>query len=328
MLSKLSALAPHLPELLSQASALVGRDLVSINESQDPYSCNRDIQVSVFLANLLCQQALESRGLQAKFSLGLSLGQYNHLVHIGALPWQEALLLVEARGRAYDEGPSGAMASVQPVSLDALEEMLGERCGLPGCDGDLEIVNRNSPRQQVIAGEAHAVLRACEYLEQEHYIQPIIIERKIPMHATRFAPVADALKPALEAAPFTCPSRPLLCNTDAQICHEPSPEELRRRLALHVHSPVLWQKSVETLLETLPDAVMVEVGPMGVLSGLLHRKWVKVQKYKCDVKEELPAHFEALTQSLAEHAPRPESATETKADTSLYGAGATGGLRV
>lgn len=325
MLSKLSALAPHLPELLSQASALVGRDLMANDVSPDPYTCNRDIQVSVFLANLLCQQALESRGLNAAYSLGLSLGQYNHLVHIGALPWQEALLLVDARGRAYDQGPSGAMASIQPVGFEALEEMLGERCGLPGSDGDLEIVNRNSPRQQVIAGEAIAVQRACEYLEQEHYIQPIIIERKIPMHASRFAPVAQALAPALQAAPMARPSRPYLCNTDAQLWSEPSPEELRRRLALHVHSPVLWQKSIETLLKAVPDAVLVEVGPMGVLSGLLHRKWVKVQKHKCDVKEGLLTHFEALAQTLAEQA---LTAASQEGRGGAYASGASGGLRV
>lgn len=300
MLSKIAGLAPHLPGLLTQASAVLGRDLVALDRSQAPFESNRDIQVSVFLANLLAQQALECRGLRAPYSLGLSLGQYNHLVHIGALSWPEALRLVDARGQAYDRGPTGAMASIQPASYEALVEMLGQRLGTPGMHGDLEIVNRNSPRQQVIAGARDAVQEACEYLEQEHYITPIVIERKIPMHASRFAPVAQAFAKTLERTSFCVPSAPLLCNTDAQLVHAPSPQELRHRLAKHVHSPVLWQKSVESIVRECPDAIMVEVGAMGVLSGLLNRRWLAVRKHKCDVKEGLHPHFEGLVRALSQ----------------------------
>lgn len=299
MLTKLSALAPQLGAYVQEASELLGRDLAAIDQSEAPFSSNRDIQVSVFLANLLCQKALEAQGLSAPFSAGLSLGQYNHLVHIKALRWQDALHLVDARGCAYDQGPSGAMASIQPVGLQELFSLLGERCGTPGSHGDLEIVNRNSPRQQVIAGTQEAVSSACEYLEQEHYLAPIIIERKIPMHASRFAPVAASMESALRKAPLLRPSKPYLCNTDAKLQRGVGPEDLRKRLAAHVCSPVLWQDSIETLIREVPNPVMVEVGAMGVLSGLLHRKWVRVPKYKCDVKEGLLAHFEQMVKELA-----------------------------
>lgn len=300
MLHKLSGLAAELPVLLEEACDLLGRDLMAIDASQAPYERNRDIQVAVFLANLMCERALASQGLEAPFSAGLSLGQYNHLVHIGALEWQQALRLVNARGEAYDQGPSGAMASIQPVSLSALQEMLGERCGTPGRDGHLEIVNRNSPRQQVLAGEQGAIEKACAFLEDEHYLQPIIIERKIPMHAGYFSPVAEALKPALEAAKFRTPKRPYLCNRVARFASEPTPQQLRESLAAHVHSPVLWQSSIEALAEVLSSPVFVEVGPMGILSALLHRRWMPYPKFKCDRKEGLQEHFQETCAALKE----------------------------
>lgn len=298
MLHKLSGLSAELPILLEEACDLLGRDLMALDRSDAPYERNRDIQVAVFLANLMCERALAEQGLEAPFSAGLSLGQYNHLVHIDALSWQEALRLVNARGEAYDQGPSGAMASIQPVSLSALQEMLGERCGTPGRDGHLEIVNRNSPRQQVIAGEQGAIERACTYLEEEHYLAPMIIERKIPMHAGYFAPVAQALQPALEAAKFRPPKRPYLCNRVARFASEPTAAQLRESLAAHVHSPVLWQASIEALAEVLSSPVFVEVGPMGILSALLDRRWMSYPKFKCDRKEGLAEHFQETCAAL------------------------------
>ena len=46
---------------------------------------NRDVQIVVFLASQMYLQALAAEGVTASASLGLSLGEYSHLVHIGAL---------------------------------------------------------------------------------------------------------------------------------------------------------------------------------------------------------------------------------------------------
>ena len=86
-------------------------------------------------------------------SIGLSLGEYNHLLHIGALAFEDALRLVAARGAAYDQGPLGAMAAVFPVDeaavLDAIERLAPV--------GIVEIANFNSPSQFVLAGDRAAV---------------------------------------------------------------------------------------------------------------------------------------------------------------------------
>jgi len=53
-------------------------------------------------------------------SLGLSLGEYSHLVHIGALELDDALRLVDERGRCYDEAPPGTMATVLTVDRETV----------------------------------------------------------------------------------------------------------------------------------------------------------------------------------------------------------------
>ncbi len=148
---------------MRRASEVLGRDLRA-HYAQDPteaFATNRDVQVGVFLTSYLHEQALAARGIQGDASLGLSLGEYNHLVHAGALSFEEALRLVDARGTLYDAGPDGMMASIFPL----LVEELAPYVEAAQAYGVLEIANLNSPTQHVIAGARAAVAHVLARLE-------------------------------------------------------------------------------------------------------------------------------------------------------------------
>ena len=123
MLDRLAALHKPNADLLNWASDMLGRDLAAhyhADQGQAAFARNVDVQVGVFLANHMFLQTLDAAGIEAEMSLGLSLGEWNHLVHIGALGFAEALRAVEQRGRCYDEGPRGWMAAIQPIAEDVL----------------------------------------------------------------------------------------------------------------------------------------------------------------------------------------------------------------
>src|SRR5436305_5074215 len=110
--------------ILDEASDVLGRDLV---KHYDPgnagmFSHNRDVQTSVFLACYIYSQWLAAEGFHSAASLGLSLGEYNHLVESGALSFQDALRILEARGSAYENGPRGLMVSVFPCGIELVEQ--------------------------------------------------------------------------------------------------------------------------------------------------------------------------------------------------------------
>lgn len=297
MLERCIELHPGNVDLLRWASELLGRDLeahYSVEAGEAAYARNVDVQVGVFLANHLFLTALEARGVSAELSLGLSLGEWNHLVHIGAVSFEHALLAVEQRGRCYDQGPRGWMAAIQPIELDDLQAVVAEASKL----GLLEIVNLNSPRQHVIGGEQAAVEAAVERVEDEFYAQAHVIERNVPMHSSLFEPVGQQFREYLERVQFTPPRRPYLPNRLGQLMPEPSRADLIDLLASHVHAPVLWRASLEHLVAHDPDLVFVEVGPMAVLHNLLHRKWLSNRKYRTDSRDELDEHFDALTTEL------------------------------
>ena len=302
MLDKLVELHAPNGELLQWSSELLGRDLqaqysLAAAEAGDVFARNVDVQVGVFLANHMFLRALQDHGVDARTSLGLSLGEWNHLVHIGALSFEDALRAVEVRGRCYDEGPRGWMAAIQPIDAEELEEVVAETQMREL--GVLEIVNLNSPRQHVVAGERAAVEAAVEAAE-DHYAQAQVIERNVPMHSSLFAPVGERFAAYLRGVEFAAPRLPYMPNRLARFVPSPSQDELVELLSTHVHAPVRWRESIEQVAASRPEAVFVEVGPMSVLHNLLHRKWLGNRKFRTDSRDDVCAHFETTVEALLE----------------------------
>jgi [acyl-carrier-protein] S-malonyltransferase len=297
MMDRLVARAPYaaLP-VLELASEALNRDLRAHfrADNAEAFATNRDVQLGVFIANYIHQQALEQNGVRAELSLGLSLGEYNHLVHIGALEFVDALRVVNARGAAYDAGPEGAMASVFPLDVDELTEVV-ERVRE---HGPIEIANLNSPTQNVLSGARASIDAASAILEEEYSCECVMIEQKIPMHASIFRPAADALRPVLDAARWRTPSLPYLPNVLARFEEAPTSGRITELLCQHVYSPVRWRQSIDFIADLHPDAAFVEVGPRAVLYNLLSRKWRANARFKTDAPEGKPATYESTAKEL------------------------------
>lgn len=284
MLERARRMAPDVARVvLEEASDALGRDLVAHYRSDDPdhLRTSRAVQVGVFVTSHVHLEALRGAGIDASVSLGLSLGEYNHLVHIGALDFADAVRLVDARGQAYDEGPRGAMLAVFPASIEELEEPMARA----RAHGVLEAVNFNSPTQQVLAGDYAAIEHLEPILEDELAVSAVRIEDSVPMHCSIFRPAADRFRAALEAAPFRSPGLPYVPNVLATLEHSCEPASIRELLYRHVFTPVRFRESIELVARTFPHAAFVEVGPRAVIYGLLSRRWVSNARFKTDCLE-------------------------------------------
>jgi malonyl CoA-acyl carrier protein transacylase len=186
------------------------------------------------------------------------------------------------------------MACVQPVSVEDVEPLI-ERVA---AHGEVSIANYNSPSQQVVAGDCPTVEALLQLCEDELFVEPIIIERSIPMHTPRFRPAAELLRPYLVSAPFRTPLLSYLPNVTAQPLEQPRPEDLVELLFQHVYSPVRWKASIDLMVERYPQAEFVEVGPGGVLTNLLQKRWHAVRKFKSDSRSDLAKNLGSLRGQL------------------------------
>ncbi len=233
---------------------------------------NLDVQLAVHLSTRAWRECLLAQGLSPVASAGLSLGEYTHLVQIGALAQDAADDLVAARGRHYDQGPRGVMVAVTgpspqevETSLDAVREQLEID------PGELAISNVNSVRQVVIAGQSDAVAAAVERLEEDLFAMTTMIESRIPMHVGRFAPVAHAFAPDLQRAPWQLPHATWWSNVVGDAVADPSAAMLTETMTAHVDHCVQWSALLVALARRHPGAVLLEVGPGRVLTGLAAR---------------------------------------------------------
>lgn len=298
MLQRALALGPSGMDVLRLASDVLGEDLVSRLGSEHGVrpENNRDVQLSVFLANHVHMVALQSAGVDATLSLGLSLGEYNHLVHIGAIAFADALRLVATRGEAYDRGPRGMMVAVVGVDVGVIETVLRS------VGGDAAISNFNGPTQHVIAGSYGSVEAAVAMLEEEHYAMSFVIERHVPMHSPRFEPAVDAFMPALRTAPWTPLTTRYFPNVEGRPRPESTAFDIVALLRAHVFRPVQWERSMDWICTHCPLATLIEVGPGRVLSDLARRGWSELTCVRTDQGDDPRAHLEALAGRLRDAA--------------------------
>jgi [acyl-carrier-protein] S-malonyltransferase len=288
---------PQGAAVLSLASDILERDLAAQFDPANPeiFARNRDIQVGVFIANYIHMLRLEQAGVMAQWSLGLSLGEYNHLVHIGAITFENALPLVEMRGELFETSAPGAMLAIFPIEAEIVQQTIAAL----GLADRVAIGLYNAPRQQVLSGDREAVSKIVAALEDEAFLEAVEIEARIPIHSSIMAPVAASFKTTLARAEFQTPHLPYVPNATGRPIVAPSPDMIRELLVKHVVSPVQWRGSVDAVAAEVPHAHFVEAGPGTTLYSMFGRGWSPGRRFVADRGRNWREGITRLTAELA-----------------------------
>ncbi len=301
MIEKLASTHRASADVLELASDVLGRDLRAHYQQDEnaAFARAKDSQVGIFLANHMYLSILRSVGVTGDLSIGMDVGEYNHLVHIGALDIVQALRLVEQRGIACDEGPRGMMASVYPMERQELETIIFR----VRHKGIVEISSFDSPLRHVLSGETEAVKAAIRLLGDETYARAEVLKQSVPMNSSIFNPVGEAFRLDLEGVHFVTPRIPYLPNHQGEAVLGPIRETFVDQLSAQVCSPVLWRESIDHVVGRSPSAVFVEVGPGKMLCDLLDQGWKTRRKYFLDSEDDLSGHLDRVMSELLILAP-------------------------
>jgi malonyl CoA-acyl carrier protein transacylase/3-oxoacyl-(acyl-carrier-protein) synthase/NAD(P)-dependent dehydrogenase (short-subunit alcohol dehydrogenase family) len=220
-------------------------------------------QPAVLAIDLALTRLLAAYGIQPDMTMGHSLGEYGALVASGALPFEDALEAVSARGRGMTEvavEDKGRMAAVF-APLAEIERILET------VKGYAVIANINSDKQAVIGGASNAVEQATEiFLKAGYNVVPLPVSHAF--HTSIVAGASEPLRKVLARLRLQSPQVPIVANINGEFYPtglNVVPQMLDI-LAKQVASPVQFVKG----LRTLHDAgarVYVEVGPKRALQG-------------------------------------------------------------
>ena len=296
LIGRLVSATPVTARILQNASEILGRDLEAHFSPQNEamFDRARDVQVGGFLANYMLARLLELEGIFADASVGFSLGEYNHLVEIGALGFADALRIADARGTAYDEGPSGMMLQVYSCEDSSVSKALTHARSL----GPVDIAIRLSKKHFVLAGDKGAVQLAGVWLEKQADAKTQVFDHIRPLHSAMFRPAAERFLPVLERSAWQAPTTEYLSTTEGQFCTPASSRELIQMLFRHEFMPLQWARSIRVLLERFPGPIFIEVGPCSPVTDIFKLEYSYVPCLRTDDPQDGPAVFKATIDRL------------------------------
>ena len=268
-------------ELFEEAESILGwsvRSLCADGPLEELTRTDR-AQPAIFTCSVATWKVMEHHGLDFAPALGHSLGEYSALVAVGHLTFPDALKVVETRGRAMWEcgrSQAGTMAAILGLDDQAVEELCAEA-------GEAWPANFNAPGQVVVSGSPEGVERVSRAALERGARKVMPLQVSGAFHSPLVAGAAEELAEVLEAVEFLPASRGRFFSTTE--LRYPTVAELREVLVRQLTSPVRFTGAIETALEGVDAGI--EVGPGGVLAGLVKR-----------VRRGLPVHATDTEDSL------------------------------
>ena len=270
MLQTLAAQETIIQATFAEASAVLGYDLWDVVQNGPVERLNQtDItQPALLTAGVALWRLWHARGgVQPQFLAGHSLGEYTALTCSGSLAFDDAVRLVEQRGRFMQTAvPAGEGGMAAIIGLE--DDLVIAACVEAAQGQVVEAVNFNSPGQIVIAGNLAAVERAMVLAKDKGAKRALPLPVSVPSHCALMRPAALQLADSLASITMNVPSIPVVQNVTASL--ESNPEALKQNLVAQLYRPVLWTRSVNFLVSQGVDRT-VECGPGKVLCGLNRR---------------------------------------------------------
>ena len=258
---------PSAAELFQQADEILQRKLSEIvwNGPIEELTKTSNCQPALFVQGLACLSVLHE--LAGDFptggAAGLSLGEITAYAAAGTFDFASGLKLVERRGELMDEAcaaTNGAMAAMIGADENVVRQL--------AADEDVDIANINAPGQIVISGERAKVEAAIGMAREYGIRRATLLNVAGAYHSRLMESAYERLGAALQHVTVQPPRFPVISNVTGEEVE--TPIEIRQSLQDQVTGTVRWMDCVERLVALGCD-LFIELGPGGVLAGLLRR---------------------------------------------------------
>jgi [acyl-carrier-protein] S-malonyltransferase len=259
---------PGAAALFNRADAQLGYSLSRIawEGPEAVLTETRHCQPALYVHGLASLEAL--RTLAGTFKVhataGLSLGEFTAHAAAGTFDFETGLRLVAQRGTFMQEAcdaTAGSMAAMIGGDEAAVLQLATD-CGV-------DVANFNCPGQLVLSGDREGISRAVVLAKERGIRMAKPLNVAGAYHSRLMQPAAAKLCGVLAEAQFSRPNCVVYCNVDAAPVS--AADAIRSTLERQVTGSVRWTQTLERLLDEERCDLFLELGPGGVLAGLLGR---------------------------------------------------------
>ena len=198
---------------------------------------------------------------------GHSLGEYSALVCAKSLSFNDAVYLLNERGKAMQEAVpvgKGSMLAVLGIKAEELNNMI-KNINLK--EGICEIANDNANGQIIISGDKDSV-QSFQNLLKEKKIKTIPLKVSAPFHCSLMKPAAEIMKNKINKVKFNDPIFEIINNVTARV--EKNSNTIKDLLINQIYSTVRWRESLINM-EYAGVKNFIEIGPGKALIGMVKR---------------------------------------------------------
>ena len=258
---------PVAADLFREADEIPGRRLSEIawNGPIEELTKTSNCQPALYIHSLAALEIL--RNLAGEIPIGgaagLSLGEITAHAAAGTFDFATGLTLVQRRGEFMDEACSATLGGMAALIGGAENDV--RRLA---ADEDVDIANINAPGQIVISGELAKVEAAVGVAKEYGIRRATMLNVAGAYHSRLMESAYEKLGAVLADLPMQPPRFPVISNVTGM--EVTTPTEIRRTLQDQVTGTVRWLDCVERLVKLGCD-LFIELGPGGVLAGLLRR---------------------------------------------------------
>ena len=202
-----------------------------------------------------------------RYFAGHSLGEYSALVCSKSLDFQDAVYLLNERGKAMQEAVpvgAGSMIAILGLEVNEIKKIIDS---LKMNDGVCEIANDNANGQIIVSGDKKKVNFLQEKLKEKK-IKSIPLKVSAPFHCALMKPAAEKMRKKIDMTNFKDPENNIICNVNARA--ETKSEIIKKLLVDQIFSTVRWRESL-TNMSNLGIKNFIEIGPGKVLTGMVKR---------------------------------------------------------
>lgn len=226
-----------------------------------------NLQPAVTTVSLAFLSILEHEGIFPDIVAGHSLGEYGALYSSGIISKEDAIRLVDNRGKLMhreSQKQEGSMHAIVGLDIKEVEHIVDEISR----EGIVSIANHNTQNQIVITGSPDSVNKVSEMVKKKG-AKSIALKVSGAWHSELIKGAEEDFNTFINEIRFHEPKRPVIHNYTADL--SPSdPDQIRKIMVQQLCHPVKWYDSVCKLNE-MGVVNYVEVGPGKVLTGLVKK---------------------------------------------------------
>jgi [acyl-carrier-protein] S-malonyltransferase len=265
---------PYIKQIYDRADSALGFSISKICfEGPDIELVKTEFtQPAILTTSIAMLEVLKTeKNIKFDYTAGHSLGEYSALVASGALKFEEAVKVVNIRGKLMQKAVpigEGKMAAVIRCENSVLNENIKKvLASLNNSKLVLVPANYNSDDQTVVSGSAMAVDELVKVLKEQK-IKAIPLNVSAPFHSPLMSSIVPAFSSELKKLNIQKLHSAYVSNFDAVVNRDSS--VVFDKLCKQIPGSVLWTQTIKHLAESGVTKA-IEVGSGKVLTGLCEK---------------------------------------------------------